>query len=100
MMREEVMSTLRAALPELRRQFAVQELYLFGSIARGQDDNASDVDVLVSFEPHARVTLSTMGRLADALESLLGRGVDVVEDHPRLRPVFRDLIRRDLLRVA
>lgn len=100
MIRDQVIAKLNAALPDLRREFGVRELSVFGSVARGDEDAASDVDVLVAFEPAARVTLSTLGNLADTLETLLARNVDVVEDHPRLRPVFRQLIQRDLLRVA
>lgn len=100
MVRDEVITKLREALPVLRREFGIRDLSVFGSVARGDDRPGSDVDVLVSFEPAARVTLSTLGRLADTLEVLLGRNVDVVEDHPRLRPVFRNLIHRDLRRVA
>ena len=100
MFRDHAIATLKAALPELRREFKVQELYLFGSVARGDDRSDSDVDVLVDFEPSARPTLGTFGRMQDTLELLLGRKVDVVENHPRLRPVFRQLIQQDMLRVA
>ena len=100
MIRDQVISKLKAALPDLRREFMVQELYLFGSVARGDDRPDSDVDVLVEFAEEARPTLSTLGGLLDALEELLGRKVDVVENHPRLRPVFSDMIQQDKLRVA
>ena len=75
-------------------------LSLFGSVARGEERASSDVDILVSFEPTARVTLVTLSRLRDTLETLLGRPVDIVEDHPRLRPSLRRGIEQDRLRVA
>lgn len=87
-------------MPELREEFAVKELYIFGSVARGDDGPESDVDVLVEFEPGARVTLVTLARVSNRLERLLHRGVDIVEDHPRLRPSFRAVIEGDKLRVA
>jgi hypothetical protein len=100
MIRDQVIAKLKAALPDLRREFMVQELYLFGSVARGDDRPDSDVDVLVEFQLSARPTLSTFGRLQDRLEHLLGRGVDVVENHPHLRPAFRRVVEEERLRVA
>ncbi len=94
------MSKLRVALPELRKQYQLKDLYLFGSVARGDDRAESDVDILMEFEPDARPTLGTFGCIMDDLEKLLGRKVDVVENHPGLRPVFRQLIEQDKLRVA
>lgn len=73
---------------------------IFGSAARGEAKAGSDVDVLVTFDPSAKVTLFTLARLQRRLEELLGRKVDVVEDHPGLRSAFRSAIQRDLRHVA
>ncbi|MCL4741495.1 MAG: nucleotidyltransferase domain-containing protein [Phycisphaerales bacterium] len=100
MERDRIMATLRDALPELRREFAVRSLALFGSVARGEARPGSDTDILVEFEPDARVTLLTLARLLTRLESLLGRGVDLVENHAGLSDSFRAAISRDLCRVA
>jgi len=100
MTREQIIIKIRSALPDIRRKFAVRDLYLFGSIARGDDRPESDVDILVIFQPAARVTLFTLGGLNVFLEDLLGRPVDIVEDHPGLRPTFRAAIEEDKLRVA
>ncbi len=99
MFRDQAIATLKAALPELRREFMVQELYIFGSVARGDDQPESDVDVLVEFRPEARPTLGTLGCLLDALESLLGRKVDLGERH-MVRPFMRDEVEREMRRVA
>jgi len=98
--RDSAISTLRSALPELRSRFGVTTIALFGSVARGDDSSPSDLDVLVTFDPAAHVTLMTLASLTSRLEALLGRRVDLVEDHPRLRPTFRQAIQRDMLRVA
>lgn len=100
MNRDRVIAGLRALLPHLRSQYAVASLGLFGSIARGDGAESSDIDVLVAFEPGATVTLMTLARVKCDLEDALGRAVDLVEDHPQLRPAFRDQLRRDLIRVA
>ena len=100
MLRDQVIAALRNAAPGLAREFGVASLSLFGSVARGEERASSDVDILVSFEPTARVTLVTLSRLRDTLETLLGRPVDIVEDHPHLRPSLRRGIEQDRLRVA
>lgn len=99
MIRDQVISKLRAALPDLRRTYAVRELFIFGSVARGEDTPDSDVDVLVEFEQGARPTLGTLGCLLDELETLLGRKVDLGERH-MVRPFMRDEVEREMRRVA
>lgn len=63
---------IRAAATECRGR----RVRLFGSGARGEDGPDSDVDVLVDFE--AGSSLFDVLHLTRALESLLGRRVDVV----------------------
>jgi predicted nucleotidyltransferase len=96
----QIISSLQDALPRLRSRYGVQELGLFGSAARGSDDPDSDLDILVRFLPGTSVTLFSFSRLACDLEDLLGRRVDLVEDHAGLRPEFRATMQRDLIRVA
>lgn len=60
------------------KQFSVKSLYLFGSIVRREDRPGSDIDILVEFEPEARVGLFTFARLQRRLSEILGRPVDLV----------------------
>ncbi|HEY3397217.1 MAG TPA: nucleotidyltransferase domain-containing protein [Armatimonadota bacterium] len=59
---------------------------VFGSVARGEADEASDIDFLVEMEP-GRSLLDLTGLLLD-LEALLGRSVDVITE-PGLKPRIR-----------
>ena len=52
----------------------VQELSVFGSVARGEATAASDVDVLVDFEPQLTVGFFRICELRYRLEDLLGAG--------------------------
>src|SRR5437879_4400080 len=98
MLRDEVTSKLRAALPDLRREFGVASVYLFGSVARGDERPDSDVDVLVEFEPSSRPTLLTLAGLLAEMERIVGRSADVGELRS-LRPSFRPTVEREMLRV-
>jgi predicted nucleotidyltransferase len=73
---DDILTTLRTALPELRRRWPIHSLALFGSVARGDAGPASDLDVLVEFE--RPVTLSAFLALEDELAGLTGRQIDLV----------------------
>jgi predicted nucleotidyltransferase len=75
--RDEVLVTLAEHQEELRRQYGVKSLALFGSVARNEATDASDIDVLVEFEQ--TVTLFDLVALQLDLERSLGVSkVDVV----------------------
>jgi uncharacterized protein len=97
---EAILPKLRELLPELRASHGVSSLAVFGSVARGNAGAGSDVDVLVEFDPDAKVTLFTLARIKSRLDDALGCDVDLVENHARLGPSFREHIQRDLVRVA
>jgi predicted nucleotidyltransferase len=72
----------RDALAALCRRYGVARLEVFGSAARGVDfgSGRSDFDFLVEFNPESGLpALEQFFGLADALERLLGRRVDLVE---------------------
>jgi predicted nucleotidyltransferase len=87
-------ASLRISVEELRsfcRRYQVRELALFGSTLRHDRRSDSDVDLLVSFAPTARVTFVTLARMQRELEVLLGRKVDLVPKDG-LKPVIREQI--------
>lgn len=72
----------RDRIADICRRYAVRRLEVFGSAARGSDFNpeTSDADFLVEFVPGSGMPpLEQYFGLADALETLLGRPVDLVE---------------------
>ena len=73
--RAEVLAVLRQHYPALAAEFKLSSLQLFGSFATDQPTASSDVDLLASFvEPIGFGFI----HLADRLEALLGRKVDLV----------------------
>lgn len=68
------------------------ELRLFGSIARGDANGASDVDFVVRFEPGR--SLFDQGGLLIELRELLGVDVDVISDGA-LTGRFGQIVRRE-----
>jgi predicted nucleotidyltransferase len=78
-------------LTRLCRRYRVRELALFGSAASGSFGEASDIDLLVTFEPEARVGFLALARMQRELEELLGRKVDLVPKGG-LKPAIRDAV--------
>ncbi len=87
----DVQRRLRAALPDLYARYSVTGLSVFGSFARGEQTAKSDVDLLVEFE---QVPGWEFVALADELEALLGRKVDLGRAK-YVKPAIRDSVLRD-----
>ncbi len=96
MNRQAILDRLEAEAPSLRRKYGVKSLAIFGSIARGDDHEGSDVDVLVTFEGPATFR-GYMGLKLD-LEDLFGRPVDLGTPDT-LRHEIRPGIEKDLFHV-
>ncbi|AGA25215.1 nucleotidyltransferase family protein [Singulisphaera acidiphila] len=76
MTRQEILDRLNAEAPGLRRRYGVKSLAVFGSMARGDDREGSDVDVLVTFE--GKATFDNFMGLKLDLEDMFGRSVDLL----------------------
>jgi uncharacterized protein len=72
----EVLRGRRTEILRVARKRRAHRVAVFGSVARGEAQTGSDVDLLVDFEPGASL-LDQVGLFQD-LEELLGVGVDVV----------------------
>ncbi|MCU0549129.1 MAG: nucleotidyltransferase family protein [Leptolyngbya sp. Prado105] len=75
---EQIIQVLQAVLPELRDRYQVTSLGIFGSYVRGEQTSASDIDVLVEFDPSARFGLLEFCDLENHLSDVLGIKVDLV----------------------
>lgn len=95
--RDAALAALRAHKPVLERRFGVAELALFGSVARDEADENSDVDILVRFHPAVAAGAAYLNT-AHYIEDLLGRRVDLVE-REALRPELRRYVEPDLVHV-
>ena len=73
------------------RRNDIRTFSLFGSVLREDFGPESDIDVLVEFEPEARVGFMALGRMQRELAELLGRSVDLVPSDG-LKPLIRDRV--------
>ncbi len=93
MNKKEILNTLRALKPELSRH-RVREIGLFGSFVRGEQQDTSDIDVLIDFDDEA--SLFDLVRVGDFLETKLHRKVDVVPKES-LREEIRDSVLKEMI---
>ena len=68
----------KAKIAEFCKRWNISELAIFGSALRADFRPDSDVDVLVSFTPEAKVTLFDMVNMQDELKQIFGRDVDLI----------------------
>jgi hypothetical protein len=81
----------KKTLAELCRRYQVQKLALFGSVLSANFRKDSDVDVLVSFQPNAKIGFITFSRMQRELSEVFKRPVDLVP-MDGLKPVIRDSV--------
>jgi predicted nucleotidyltransferase len=74
--RENILSVLRDHAPELREAGLIH-LRVFGSVARNQANDKSDIDLLADFDRSKQITLVTLGSLESRLSTLLGTKVEL-----------------------
>jgi predicted nucleotidyltransferase len=79
-------------LIEICRQNDVSKVSVFGSVARGEADDQSDVDLLVEFSK--RKSLLALVALERQLSTALGKKVDLLTE-AAISPYLRDRIKRD-----
>ena len=77
-------------------QFGITKLGIFGSVARQENTEESDIDIIVEVE---KPTLSLMYELKESLKALFKCEVDLVRFRPTLRPLFKSNILNDVVYV-
>jgi uncharacterized protein len=90
---QRIVAILQAHESELRHA-GIRHLSLFGSLARGDEEASSDIDLAVEFDPAARMDLFRLTALERRIAELLGRRVDLLPE-PVQRPRLQANIDRD-----
>ncbi len=96
MNRQQVLDTLRTLKPDLIERFGVTRLVLFGSTARDETGENSDIDIVIAFDGPA--TSKKYFGVQFLLEDQLGRPVDLVTEKA-LRPELKPFIEREAIDV-
>lgn len=93
--RSEYIELIRSHANDLRERFGITSLRIFGSVARDEHHEGSDVDIFAVMPPKFYNHVAA----AHYLEELLGCDVDLIQEHRNMRPFFRKQIETDGIRV-
>jgi predicted nucleotidyltransferase len=91
--REDILTLLRKEKPRLFEKYPLRRLALFGSVARAEQTETSDIDIIADVDPSIGLRFVT---LADELESLLHCKVDLVSLRA-INPAMMKAIEGDLV---
>jgi predicted nucleotidyltransferase len=94
MLPSEILQKRRVEVLEIMKRYPrLENLRVFGSIARGEDTPESDIDFIV--DPASNATLFDVGGLQEDLTELLGIPVHVTTTGEHLRTSIREAIAKD-----
>jgi len=93
---DRILSLLKAKKPELAKRYPISELGLFGSYARGDYNEKSDIDILVDF--NARIDGFDYIRLAHELEDMFQYKIDLVS-RDGIKPGYLPFVEKNLIHV-
>jgi len=93
---ETYLNLLREFKQQHAAEYGITRIGIFGSVARGEQTKASDVDV---FYEGPALGLKSFAGLPLALEALFGIHVDVVRNRPNLNPRFKQRIEKEVIYV-
>jgi hypothetical protein len=89
--RDYVLQVLRQQGDVLRKHYHVKRIGIFGSVARNEANEDSDIDFVVEFDIPLEAYIRNRYSLSDHLKTLFGREIDLANPHS-LKPYFKDEI--------
>lgn len=93
MTKSQALSILQNHKADFAERFGVERIGVFGSVARDEATESSDVDIIAQMLPNFKALI----QLQDALEKEFGTKVDLVTLHNNMRPRFRERILREAI---
>ena len=92
---DKIVETLRRHKPELQKKYPISKMGVFGSYARGEATETSDIDIAV--ELNAPMGLNFVA-MANEIEDLFGIKVDVVPKRS-IKPAYLPFVEKDIFYV-
>ena len=88
-----ILDCLNNHLQEFKEKYNVEQIGLFGSYARDEATENSDIDIFVKMKP----SLFDMVAIKEQIENDLNRKVDIIREHKNIKPIFLKMIQKDLI---
>lgn len=93
-MNSEVVKNMIPVIRQYFQEKPVKRVFLFGSYSRGEENENSDIDLLVTYDDSNNLSLLTICRMINELSDKLGHPVDMVEEG-RLKPFAVSSVEKD-----
>jgi len=88
-----ILNYLKEHYSEFKHKYNVEKIGLFGSYARDEATENSDIDIFVKMKP----SLFDMVAIKEQIENDLNRKVDIIREHKNIKPIFLKMIQKDLI---
>ena len=88
-----ILNYLKEHYSEFKNKYNVEKIGLFGSYARDEATENSDIDIFVKMKP----SLFDMVAIKEQIENDLNRKVDIIREHKNIKPIFLKMIKKDLI---
>ena len=93
MTKSDILNYLKEHYQEFHNQYSVEKIGLFGSYARDEATQDSDVDIFVTMKPN----MFDMIAIKEQIEEDLHTKVDIIREHKNIKPFFLEMINKDLI---
>ena len=88
-----ILNYLKSNLTEFQNRYSVEKIGVFGSYARDEESQNSDIDIFVKMKP----SLFDLIAVKTRIESDLDKKVDIIREHKNLKPLLLKMIKKDLI---
>ena len=95
MQKKDILNYLKSNQEYYYKQFGVQFIGLFGSFARDEANENSDIDLLYKIEKDKKLSIFKYLKLHKQLEDFFHKKIDLVRDE-KLKPQIKSYIQKDL----
>lgn len=92
MTKEQIINYLTTHKKEFQQKYEVEQIGLFGSYARNEAKEDSDIDIFVKMKP----SLFKLVGLKQQIEEDLKKQVDVIREHKNIKPFLLQMIQKDI----
>ncbi|MBN2823969.1 MAG: nucleotidyltransferase family protein [Campylobacterales bacterium] len=92
MTKNQIINYLASHKQKFQQEYGVEQIGLFGSYARDEAREDSDIDIFVKMKP----SLFKLVGLKESIEEDLQKKVDVIREHKNIKPILSQMIQKDL----
>ena len=90
-----ILEYLEEHYSEFKNKYNVEQIGLFGSYARDEATNSSDIDIFIKMKP----SLFDLVAIKEQIENDLNKKVDIIREHKNIKPFFLKMIKKDIIYV-